>query len=112
MKRIYISLLLLPFCFTSFAQNYNANIDSLINKVNGDSLISYVRILSGEDSVYIGGTKSLIKQRIYNSNDLAADYLSEKLVSYGYDPEIIDYSSKGTNIVVTKLGTINRMAKR
>jgi len=86
------------------AQHYNPIIDSLINEVNQDSLVSYVRILSGEDSAIINGTKSLIEQRIYNTNDLAADYLVEKLTSFGLSPEKQDYDENGTNIITIQEG--------
>ena len=87
------------------AQHYNPVIDSLISEVNQDSLVSYVRILSGEDSVYINGTKSLIEQRVYNSNDLAADYVYEKLQSFNLDTYKEDYAENGTNVYAIKEGS-------
>jgi len=89
------------------AQNYRPVIDSLISEVNEDSLVSFVRVLSGEDSVFINGTKSLIEQRVYNSNDLAADFLTEKLESYNLTPYMQEYSTNGTNVIAVKEGSQN-----
>jgi hypothetical protein len=104
MKIKFISILFFVFTLSLSAQNYSSAIDSLINRVNEDSLISFVRILSGEDSVYINGVKSLIEQRVYNSNGLAADYLFEKLSGYNLTPAFQDYSNTGTNIIAIKEG--------
>lgn len=101
----YLSLVLIfVFSLSLSAQNYNPTIDSLINKVNEDSLVSFVRILSGEDSVYIDGVKSLIEQRVYNSNDLAANYLFETLTKYNLSPTLENYSTDGTNVISVKEG--------
>lgn len=104
MKIKLFSILFFVFTLSLSAQNYSSAIDSLINKVNEDSLVSFVRVLSGEDSVYINGVKSLIEHRVYNSNGLAADYLFEKLSGYGLSPTFQDYSNNGTNIIAIKEG--------
>ena len=104
MKNITLYVLLFAFSLSLSSQNYNPVIDSLINEVKQDSLVAYVRILSGEDSVIINGTKSLIEQRVYNTNDLAADYLVEKLTSFGLLPEKQEYDTDGTNIITIQEG--------
>ena len=48
----------LLFCF-QIAESQN--IQTFINEVSQDSLIKTVRELSGEDSVIINGTKTIIK---------------------------------------------------
>lgn len=87
------------------AQRFDPGIESLINSVSQDSLMSYVRILSGEDSVVVNGAKQLIDQRVYNSNDLAADYLVEKLESFGLSPAKLNYAPEGTNVVAYQTGS-------
>jgi hypothetical protein len=67
--------------------------------------MAYVRILSGEDSVYINGEKEIIAQRVYNTNDLAADYLFEKLSGFGLNTVKLDYDTYGTNVVAYQSGT-------
>ena len=82
---IYLIIFLTSFS-TIHSQTYNPFIEELINQTNLDSLVSFVRILSGEDSVMIGGTTVLIQHRISNqNNNLAADYLKQKLEGYGLD---------------------------
>jgi hypothetical protein len=104
-KLFLLSFSIFIFIFSVSAQNYNPVIDSLINEVKQDSLVSFVRILSGEDSVYINGQKEIIEQRVYNSNDLAADYLVEKMASFGLSPEKQDYAENGTNIITVQEGS-------
>jgi hypothetical protein len=79
--------------------DYNPLVDDIIKQTNLDSLVKYVRILSGEDSVWINDSKVLIKHRISNlGNDLAADYIKNQLE--GYELEVHDqiYDEKGRNI--------------
>lgn len=105
MKNTFTSLMLIVFSFAAIAQEYNPVIDSLISEVNQDTLVSFVRILSGEDSVYINGQKELIDQRVYNSNDLAKDYIKQKLESYDLTPIEQAFSNNGTNVFAIQEGT-------
>jgi hypothetical protein len=105
MKRFIPVILALFIIQGTSAQFYDPGIDSLISEVRIDSLMSYVRILSGEDSVYIKGEKEVITQRVYDSNDLAAEYLFEKLGSFGLNPVKLDYDTHGTNVVAYQTGT-------
>jgi hypothetical protein len=62
---------------------YDPFIDSIINQTNLDSLIATVRILSGEDSVWINGVKIRIQSRRGDSlKYLAADYIENQLERY------------------------------
>ena len=86
MNSIKFILLYLILLSSLIAQDYDPFINDLINNTNLDSLISYVRILSGEDSVKIGDSTVLIEHRIdWFGNDLAADYLKNKLESFVLD---------------------------
>jgi hypothetical protein len=105
MKRYITLFLFLINVVFAYPQLYDPGIDNLINEVNQDSLMSYVRILSGEDSVYVDGQKQLIDQRVFDDNDLAADYLMEKLQGFGLSPSRLDYDVNGTNVVAVQQGT-------
>ena len=105
MKKNLSIIILLAFNLCAFSQSFDPAIDSLINQVNQDSLVAYVSILSGEDSVFINGQKQLINQRIYNSNDLSQQYISQKLASFGLTPEEEKYSTNGTNILAIQQGS-------
>ena len=100
---IFFLLCVLPL----YAQNYDPFIADLMNQTNLDSLTSFVRILSGEDSVKLGDSTVLIQHRInYPGNDLAAEYLKQKLESYGLDTYDQLYSEDGRNIYAIQPGTL------
>jgi len=105
MKKIYLALALLITSVYSFSQDFDINVESLINKVELDSMVNYVRILSGEDSAVINGTLTIIPNRIHNSNDLAADYIKQTLSSFGLDAQFHDYAS-GRNIYAIQEGSL------
>jgi len=104
---IYLIIFLTSFS-TIYSQTYNPFIEELINQTNLDSLVSFVRILSGEDSVMIGDTNVLIQHRISNqNNNLAADYIKQKLEGYGLDTYDQVYSSYGRNIYAIQPGFLH-----
>jgi hypothetical protein len=105
------SFICLIIFLTSFSQihsqSYDPFIEELINQTNLDSLVSFVRILSGEDSVMIGDTTVLIQHRVSNqNNDLAADYIKQKLEGYDLDTYDQVYSSGGRNIYAIQTGIL------
>jgi hypothetical protein len=78
-----------------------------MNQTNLDSLVSYVRVLSGEDSVQLGDSTVLIQDRRYNeSKILAAGYLKQKLEDFGIEASEQIYSDNGRNIIGIQTGTI------
>ncbi len=80
-------------------------IEDLIDQTNLDSLIAFVRILSGEDSVWINGSKVMIHHRISSEgNDLAADYIKNKLESYKLEVSDQKYNEQGRNILAFQPG--------
>jgi hypothetical protein len=90
---------------TVYGQDYEPLIENIINQTNLDSLISYVRILSGEDSVRIGDSKELIQHRINaRGNDLAADYIEQQLKTYGLETYVQNYSPSGRNVYARQPG--------
>ncbi len=103
LKIIILSQFLL--FFYSSAQSYDPFIEEIMNLTNIDSLVSYVRILSGEDSVIIADSTVLIAHRVNElGNDLAADYIKNRLEQY--ELEIYDqrYSADGRNIYAIQRG--------
>lgn len=96
MKKTPIFLIILSLFLTFiFAQEFNPQIDSLINQVSLDSLVKHVRILSGEDSVRIGDSTYLIKTRASTASfhetkghRIAAKYLVKILKQYC--PQVIE----------------------
>lgn len=75
--------------------------------VSQDSLINTVRILSGEDSVFIGGIKTKISERHSDfGTNKAADYIKEKFNEM--DLSVFDqkYSATGRNIYAVQKGNV------
>ena len=82
-KFILVFMLLLG--TQSFLFPQSPTIQTIINQTNIDSLMYFVEELSGEVSTIIGGSPYTIVSRHKNnaSNNKAADYIKQKLNSYG-----------------------------
>ncbi|MCK0179750.1 M28 family peptidase [Flavobacteriaceae bacterium S0862] len=107
------SLLILTF-FVSFSLSAQT-VSDLMNLVSQDTLTKVIREFSGEDPTVVNGSTVTILNRESANNDVAADYLKERLsmfnnltindqaytVTYGS----ITYS--GRNIIATQLGKTN-----
>tara|TARA_B100000809_G_scaffold50504_1_gene45580 strand:+ start:201 stop:1364 length:1164 start_codon:yes stop_codon:yes gene_type:complete len=105
MKLNYL-LLLISFTISHFT--FSQSINNLINQVSEQGIVQMVRDLSGEDSTLVSGNNVLIEHRVSSiGNNLSADYINERLISYGLNVSTINYSSTGRNIVATQIGTIN-----
>lgn len=108
MKRLLIISITLIINYPAFCQTGNTLIASLVNQVSSDSLMSYVRILSGEDSVIIGPDKTIIRHRVsYRNNNLAADYLKQKLSALNLVTSDDIFSASGRNIYSIQPGSIH-----
>jgi len=106
MKKAYFLFLAFLISVSTFAQSYDSAINDIINEVNLDSLVFNVRVLSGEDSTYVDGEKVLIRTRSAQSgNELAADYITERLENYGLSVTQQNFGSEGENIIATQTGT-------
>jgi len=104
-------LLIILFCLFNFtnaySQIYNELVDEIIQKTSLDSLVKTVRELSGEDSTIINGDKTRIVHRVNKiGNELAGEYLKERLEGYGLDVIEQDFLKDGKNIYAVKLGTV------
>ncbi|MBN2366251.1 MAG: hypothetical protein JXL67_08780, partial [Calditrichaeota bacterium] len=111
MKNIYILLFhtVLFLFIISPAQTPDPFVQDIINQTNLDSLISYVRILSGEDSVTIRGNRVLITNRTSSTiqQDWAADYVKQKLRSFQLDVLDQYFGTNGRNIFAVQPGLIH-----
>lgn len=83
-------------------------IQNIINSVNIDSLIHFVRELSGEVSTVIDGEPYIIQSRhkYQPGNNKAATYIKQKLNFYGLTTNDQYFSSTGRNVYGVQPGTI------
>jgi hypothetical protein len=89
-----------------FFQIVAQNTGSFIAQFSSDSLVKTVRELSGEDSVIINGTKTIIKTRAaYVGINLTEDYLKARLNGYHLEVQTQKYSINGMNIFGVQKGT-------
>jgi len=106
MRTFYFCIIFLLSSLISIPQEFNSDVEDIINDVELDSLIYYLRNLSGEDSVVINGENSRIEHRVSNwGNDLAADYIAQTLEGFGLTTYDESYSSSGRNIYAVQEGT-------
>ncbi|MBR9844804.1 MAG: M28 family peptidase [Algicola sp.] len=90
--------------FNSYAQS----IQDIIDKVNIDTLALTIQEFSGEIPTVVDGNTVTILNREQANNDLAADYLVQKLEALD-NITINDqqFDSNGRNIIATQLGKTN-----
>ncbi len=106
MKKI-ILLLLFIISAQSFLHSQSPVVQAVINQTNIDSLVYFVKELSGEVQTIIGGSPYTIVSRNKSnpSNDKAADYIKQKLSSYGLTTFDQWFSATGRNVYGVKTGT-------
>ena len=83
-------------------------VQSVINKTNIDSLMFRVEELSGEIQTTIGGAPYTIDSRnkYQPGNDMAANYIKERLEGYGLSVYDQWFSGTGRNVYGVQLGTL------
>ena len=104
MRKILQALILfLSIQSLSFSQS--PIIQTIINQTNIDSLTYFVRELSGDVQTIIGGSPYTIVSRHKNQpgNDKAADYIKQKLNSYGLVTYDQNFSSTAEMFTVFNL---------
>lgn len=107
MKFIYTSLLMCFFSYAVNAQLPHPLIQKLLNDMQDDSLDMHVKELTGEQSCIVKGKTATIKNRVSKTgNDLAADYLKERMESCGFTVNDQVYSSGGRNIIAEQKGAL------
>ena len=106
MKKALLMLIIL-FGVQSALHSQLPVVQSVIDQTNIDSLTYFVKELSGEVQTIINGTPYTIVSRHWNnaSNDKAADYIKEKLDSYGLVTYDQPFSSTGRNVYGVQLGS-------
>jgi hypothetical protein len=106
MKKFILGLLLL-FGTQSGLYSQSPVVQEIINQTNLDSLVHFVSELSGEVPTIIGGSPYTIVSRNKNnaSNNMAANYIKEKLASYGLVTYDQWWSGTGRNVYGVQLGT-------
>lgn len=82
---------------------YDPVIAGMIAEVTVDTLRPFLRGLSGEDPVMIGGSPYTLNTRYTGTDDnlMAAQYLLETLQGYGYDAEYHNFFNETPRHVVT-----------
>jgi len=92
-------LLLFTFQIMLFFEIAAQNTGIFITQFSSDSLVKTVRELSGEDSVVINGTKTIIKNRAaYLGGNLTENYLKARLAGYKLEVQTQKYSINGLNV--------------
>lgn len=104
------STLLLVLLLTTLSLS-SQTIKDIIDQASLANVTQYVNELSGEIPTVVGGNTVTITHRVSNNdNNLAADYIKEKLTSFGltitdqvYSPGV----TGGRNIIATQTGVTN-----
>ena len=106
MKKLFLLLAILLGIESLYPQS--PTVQAVINQTNIDSLVYFVRELSGDVQTVIGGSPYTIVSRNKNqpSNNMAANYIKEKLQSYGLPAYDQNFSSTGRNVYAVQLGTL------
>ena len=84
-------------------------VSQIIQSVNVDSLLNYVSSLSGNLPVNIDGETVTIssRHRDFPGNDLAADYIQQKLEGFGLTVANEYFSGSGRNVIASIEGIVN-----
>ncbi|PHS07830.1 MAG: hypothetical protein COA88_08000 [Kordia sp.] len=108
MKRNYIFFVFLVFLMLKTSAQ---SIQDIINQTSLANVTLYVNELSGEVSTVVGGNTVTITHRVSNNdNNLAADYIKEKLTGFGLtitDQVYTPGATGGRNIIATQTGVTN-----
>jgi len=106
MKKLLQTILIICLV-TGSIYSQNTLVQQVINSVNIDSLVYFVRELSGDVQTTIGGQPYTILSRHKNQpgNDKAADYIKERLQYYGLTAVDQWWSATGRNVFAKQTGT-------
>lgn len=106
MKKFLQLLVISLFIFQSNLLSQSPVVQQIINTVKQDSLIQFVKELSGAVPTIINGTSQTILSRNKNQpgNALAETYIKQKLQSYGLTTTIQSFSTTGKNVIATQIG--------
>lgn len=106
MKKLLQFLVFSFFVLQSLLFPQSPIVQQIINSVRQDSLIYFVKELSGAVQTVINGTSQTIQSRHKNQpgNALAETYIKQKLQYYGLNTTIQSFSSTGKNVIATQIG--------
>ena len=90
----------------SWAQQFDEQVQRVMNEANIDSLIYFVKELSGEIQTTINGVPDTIATRNKNfeGNEKAAIYIRQKLEGYGLDTREQTFIPLGKNVYAVQPG--------
>lgn len=100
-------LLLAAISASVFAKAQTVEIENILSELNKDSLVLYGLELTGKEPIILNGDTVFIKSRNANapSNIVAKNYLRQKLINYGLNPEEQNFDFTGNNIYALQKGT-------
>ncbi|MFO7523930.1 MAG: M28 family peptidase [Ignavibacteriaceae bacterium] len=106
MKKL-LQLLVVSLLLTGNIYSQNPIVQQVINSVDIDSLVNFVRELSGDVATTINGQPYTILSRNKNQpgNDKAADYIKERLEYYGLTAYDQWWTATGRNVYAVQPGT-------
>lgn len=105
LRRLVFTLMVITFIpLSAYAQ---ATVQNIVSQVNQDTLMKFIRQLSGVDAVTINGQPYTIVSRHKSnpSNDQAGNFIQETLQRYGITTTQQSFSTTGKNIIGVKTGT-------
>ncbi len=84
----------------------NPIVQSILNDVKLDSLIHFVKQLTGESPISLNGVTDTIKSRyaFHPDNELAFQYMKQVLSGYGLQIDSFVFGSTGKNLIASKIG--------
>lgn len=106
MKKLFYILALIFFTALHTAAQNNQSVSEIINQVNIDSLYNNLRIITGDKSFTSPeGTFTILSRHSDNiGNQYAADFLYEKLKSYGLQTFRQNFDENGQNVYALHYG--------
>ncbi len=106
MKKLFYILTLILFITSYTTAQYNQSVSKIINQVNIDSLYNNLRIITGDNSFTTHeGTFTILSRHSDNiGNQYAADFLYEKLKSYGLQTFRQNFDENGQNVYALHYG--------
>ena len=102
-KIVFILFLLL---FSTNLYSQSPVVQQILNSVVQDSIVYFVRELSGNVTTIIDGTQQTIlsRHKLQPGNALAETYIKQKLQSYGLTTTIQSFSTTGKNVYGVQTG--------
>ena len=105
--RIALAIIFVLFAIESGQAQQSTIVQNIINQVNIDTLVQFVKELSGNVPTKIGGQPYTILSRHKNQpgNDKAQQWIQEKFQQYGFTPVVQSFSTTGKNVYAVQTGT-------